>query len=165
VFHLIRKVNCHYIVKYRSPIAISNGQKLGSTWGSSSVLNTICINLAHVVSRQTVVAAVRFRSQASPCGICGGQSGLGTGVCPSPSVFALSLSIHQCPILIWLPFGREKNRVKPGDLPKKVKILEIMDPQGEKIIPQFTFGLPSKGWLSAISGLKNFWRADIHIFW
>jgi hypothetical protein len=110
VFHLTLTINCFCFVKYHSPIATCNGQNLCSKWGNSCISNTICIKFPHFLIHQTVIATVRFRSQVVPRGICGGQSGTGTGVSPSASVAALSLSIHQCPILIWLPVGRVNHR-------------------------------------------------------
>jgi len=106
---------------------ICNGQKLFSTWDSSSISNRIYINLAHVVSRQTVVAEVPFRSQGSPCGICGGQSGTGTGASPSASVFALLLSIHQCPILIWLLSDGRKTAQSLGNFQRNLSFGEIKE--------------------------------------
>jgi hypothetical protein len=43
--------------------------------------------MAQVVSRRPLTAEARFRARANPCGICGGQSGTGTGFSPSSSVF------------------------------------------------------------------------------
>jgi hypothetical protein len=147
VFHLTLTISCYYFVKHHPPVAICYEQKLCSKWGNSCILNMICTNYAHVLIHQTVIAAVRFRSQAGPRGICGGQIGTGTGVSPSASVSALSLSIHQCPILIWLLVGGVTHKAKSRNLPKKVKFLELMDHQGGTVIKQFAFGLPFSGWL------------------
>jgi hypothetical protein len=42
--------------------------------------------MAQAVSRRPLTAEVRVWSRVSPCGICGGQSGTGTGLCPSTAV-------------------------------------------------------------------------------
>jgi hypothetical protein len=47
--------------------------------------------MAQVVSRRPPTAEARFRAWVNPCGICGGQSGTGTGFSPSSSVFFLSI--------------------------------------------------------------------------
>jgi hypothetical protein len=43
--------------------------------------------MVQAVSRRPLTAKARVRSGVSPCGICGGQSGTGTGFSPSTSVF------------------------------------------------------------------------------
>jgi hypothetical protein len=43
--------------------------------------------MAQAVSRRPLTAEVWVRSQVDPCGVCGGQSGTGTGFSPSTSVF------------------------------------------------------------------------------
>jgi hypothetical protein len=43
--------------------------------------------MAQAVSRRPLTAEARVRSRVSPCGICGGQTGTGTGFTPSTSVF------------------------------------------------------------------------------
>jgi hypothetical protein len=45
--------------------------------------------MAPAVSRRPLTAEARVRSRVSPCGICGGQSGTGTG-------FSLSTSVFPC---------------------------------------------------------------------
>jgi hypothetical protein len=42
--------------------------------------------MAQAVSRRSVTAEARVRSRVSPCAICGGQRGTGTGFFPSTSV-------------------------------------------------------------------------------
>ena len=44
-------------------------------------------DVAQAVSRWPLTAETRFRSQVSPCEICGGQSGTETVFLPSTSVF------------------------------------------------------------------------------
>jgi hypothetical protein len=46
--------------------------------------------IAKAVSRQPLTAEARVRARVSPCGICGGQSGTGTGFSLSSSVLTPS---------------------------------------------------------------------------
>jgi hypothetical protein len=43
--------------------------------------------VAQVVSRRPLTPEARIRAWVNPCGICGEQSGTGTGFSPSSSVF------------------------------------------------------------------------------
>jgi hypothetical protein len=43
--------------------------------------------MAQVVSRRPLTAEARARARVNPCGICGGQSGTGTGFSPRSSGF------------------------------------------------------------------------------
>jgi hypothetical protein len=43
--------------------------------------------MAQVVSHRPLTAEARVRARVNSCGICGGQSGTGTGLSPSSSVF------------------------------------------------------------------------------
>jgi hypothetical protein len=43
--------------------------------------------MAQAVSRRPLIAEAQIRARVNPCGICGGQSGTGTGFSQSSSVF------------------------------------------------------------------------------
>jgi hypothetical protein len=49
--------------------------------------------MAHVVSSWPLTAEAQVRARVNPCGICGGQSGTGTG-------FSLSSSVFPCQYII-----------------------------------------------------------------
>jgi hypothetical protein len=57
------------------------------------------------ISRRPLTAEVRVRGQVSPFGICGGQSGTGTGFCPSSSVFVClyysTMALHAHVSITW----------------------------------------------------------------
>jgi hypothetical protein len=59
------------------------------TGGTSSAM-------AHAVSYRHLTVEVLVRSRVSPCGICGGQSGTGTGFSPEYFGFPMSVSFHRC---------------------------------------------------------------------
>jgi hypothetical protein len=44
--------------------------------------------MAQAVSRRPLTAEARVRPRVSPCGICGGQSGTGTGFSPRVLTFS-----------------------------------------------------------------------------
>jgi hypothetical protein len=64
--------------------------------GSNSILGRA---MAQAVSRPPSTAEDRVRSQVSPRGICGGQSGTGTGFSPSSSVFPCQFHSTSAPLL------------------------------------------------------------------
>jgi hypothetical protein len=44
--------------------------------------------MAQAVSRRPLTAQAELRARVSPCEVCGGKSGIGTGFSPSPLVFS-----------------------------------------------------------------------------
>jgi hypothetical protein len=64
--------------------------------------------MAQAVSRRPLTAETRVCARVSPCGICGGQSGIGAGVSPSSSVFRGNIIPPSLSILIY-NLGNEQN--------------------------------------------------------
>jgi hypothetical protein len=54
--------------------------------------------MAQAVSRRPLTAEARVRSRVGPCGICGGQSGTGTGFSPSTLVFPCQFHSTGAPL-------------------------------------------------------------------
>jgi hypothetical protein len=56
------------------------------TFSYKCSLTVVSRAMVQAVSRHSVTAEARVRAWVSPCGICGGKSGTGTGFSPSSSV-------------------------------------------------------------------------------
>jgi hypothetical protein len=55
--------------------------------------------MAQAVSRRPPTAEALVRSRVSPCGICGGRSGTGTGFSPSSSILPCQFHSTGAPLL------------------------------------------------------------------
>jgi hypothetical protein len=58
--------------------------------------------MSHAVIPRLLTAEVPVRSQTLPCGICGGRSGTGTGFNSEYFDLPLTVSFHQCSMLIFI---------------------------------------------------------------
>jgi hypothetical protein len=56
--------------------------------------------MAQAVNRRPLTAEARVRSRVSPCGICGGRSGTGTGFSPNTSVLPCQFHSTGAPVLV-----------------------------------------------------------------
>jgi hypothetical protein len=73
--------------------------------------------MAQAVSRQPLTAEARVRSRVSPCGICGGQCGTGTGFSPRVlRIFPVSFII---PVIHYLENRKKKLIIFITGLQKK----------------------------------------------
>jgi hypothetical protein len=57
--------------------------------------------MAQAVSRQPLMVEARFRAQVGPCGICGVQSGTGTGFSLSSAVYPVNIIPSLLSIVIY----------------------------------------------------------------
>jgi hypothetical protein len=57
--------------------------------------------MARAVSHRLFTAEARFRARVSPCGICGGQSGTGTGFYLSSSAYHVNIIQPWLYILVY----------------------------------------------------------------
>jgi hypothetical protein len=57
--------------------------------------------MAQAVRRWLLIVEAQVRSRVSPCGVCGGQSGTGTGFSPVIRFF-LSVSLHRGSLLYFI---------------------------------------------------------------
>jgi hypothetical protein len=64
--------------------------------------------MAQVVSRRPQTAEARIRALVSPCKICGGQSGTGTGFSPSYTVSPCQYNSTTAPHAHIYQLGDEK---------------------------------------------------------
>ena len=85
--------------------------------------------MAQEVSCRLLTEETWAWSQARPCGICGGQSGIRKGFLPSTSGFPCRCNFTNASH--WSSsiccFYRKDKRVKPGNLPKDKAVSEIME--------------------------------------
>jgi hypothetical protein len=73
------------LCSYLRVCVINGGIIRGAAAGCTKYYSGIICGraMAQAVSRRPSTAEARVRSRVSPCGVCGGQSGTGTGFSPS----------------------------------------------------------------------------------
>jgi hypothetical protein len=81
--------------------------------------------MAQVVSRRPLTAEARVRDRVIPCGICGGQSGTGTGFSPSSSVFPSQY-------IIPLSLSRVSSGSRVSDYGLDYRAIGVRSPAGAK---------------------------------
>jgi hypothetical protein len=90
-------INCYQLHSYiQLPPSQSQAGDVHQKSRSSPFLGRAMVQ---VVSRRPTTAEAWVRSPVSPCGICGGQSGTGTGFSPSTSVFPCQFHSTGAPLL------------------------------------------------------------------
>jgi hypothetical protein len=67
--------------------------------------------MAHAVNRRPLTVDTRVGSRVSPCGICGGESGTGTGFFSKFFVFPLSASFHHGYLYSYIIWGMNNSLV------------------------------------------------------
>jgi hypothetical protein len=71
--------------------------------------------VAQVVSRRLLTAEGRLQTPISLCRICGGQSGTGTGLSPTPSVFPCKYLSTAAPYSLMYHLKMDKGPVRGPD--------------------------------------------------
>ena len=103
---------------------------------------TLCFKgcaMAQAVSRWSLTAETRFRSQVSPCEICGGHSSIEKRFSPSSSGLHSQYHSTNTPyscLFTCLSCQKDKRR-KPGNLSERNSLPEIVNNVDMKVLPVF----------------------------